>query len=142
MKYYPLLSKTLNQTLDQFFQPEANYGWERNWETAGRYSPPCDIEENNAAYLVRLDIPGVKKEDVKIEVMGEDLVVSGERKSERSETDATTTFVERKHGTFRRQFHLGNGVALEKIEANYRDGVLELTLPKAEAKKPIEIKVA
>ena len=112
--------------------------------TPQEFSPNAEIEETENGYLVAVDIPGVKKENIHLEVTGNYLVITGERKSERDETKGSVHFTERSYGKFERAFELSSEVDSEKVEAAYQDGVLKVAIPKAEKakKKQIQIKDA
>lgn len=100
------------------------------------FQPACDINETKEHYLVTFDMPGVKKEDIKIEIQGNELVISGERQSEFKEMNADTVIRhERVYGKFERKFELPNTINADKITAQYENGVLNVALPKAEATK-------
>lgn len=100
------------------------------------FQPSCDINETKDHYLVSFDMPGVKKEDIKIEVQNNQLVISGERQREVKEEDGETTLRhERVYGKFERTFTLPNSINTDKIEAHYENGVLNVALPKAEKAK-------
>lgn len=101
------------------------------------FHPHTDIEETENHYVVNIDIPGVAKKDLNIEVRDEQLVVSGERKSAKKEAG----FSERVYGKFQRVIALPTGIDPEKIEAQYEDGVLAVAIPKAESVKPRQIKI-
>ncbi|MBO9667562.1 MAG: Hsp20/alpha crystallin family protein [Bdellovibrio sp.] len=101
------------------------------------FSPSVDIEEKENAYLVSADLPGFKKEDIKIEMSDNVLTISGERVQEQGDKKHS----ERTWGKFQRSFSLPHQVAADKIEAAYKDGVLQMTLPKAEVSKARSIKV-
>ncbi len=106
------------------------------------FQPSCDVNETKDHYLVSFDMPGVKKEDIKIEVQGNELVISGERQRELSEQDGETTLrVERSYGKFERSFTLPASINSEKIEAHYENGVLNVALPKAEAAKSRTVQI-
>lgn len=98
------------------------------------FQPSCDVNEAKDHYLVTFDMPGVKKEDIKIEVQGNQLVISGERQREvREEIGEMNLHHERMCGRFERSFTLPATIAAEKIEAHYENGVLNIALPKSEA---------
>ncbi len=98
--------------------------------------PTCDINETREHYLVSFDMPGVKKEDIKIEVQGNTLLISGERQHEIKESNTEIAIRhERIYGKFERTFELPNSINADKIEAQYDNGVLNVALPKAEAAK-------
>lgn len=103
--------------------------------------PACDLSEDAERYSLRFDLPGVKKENIKIEMVGNHLLVSGERKQKKEEKRDGSRFVERSHGSFRREITFPAAVRPEKVEAIYEDGVLELMIPKLEAKMPRTIPI-
>ena len=105
------------------------------------WAPRVDIDETNNDYVVTADLPGMKREDIDVTIENGELRISGERKTEREEKEGTARVRERAYGSFVRTFNIGNNVDVEKIRANFKDGVLELTLPKAEQKKPKKIKI-
>lgn len=106
------------------------------------FLPTCDISETKEHYLVSFDMPGVKKEDIKIEVKGNTLLVSGERERVNSELDDEAMIRhERVYGKFERTFELPNSINAEKIEAQYDNGVLNVALPKAEAAKGRSVQI-
>lgn len=97
------------------------------------FLPAYEAGETDESFWLAIDMPGVAKENIKIEVVDGKLVVTGERKKE---SDA-----EQRHGSFYRAFSLGKEVNADKIEANHRDGVLRIKVAKAEAAKPRTIQV-
>ncbi len=98
------------------------------------FFPTCDINETKEHLLVSFDMPGVKKEDIKIEVQGNKLLISGERERD-IKTSNTESAIrhERSYGKFERTFELPNLINADKIEAHHDNGVLNVVLPKAEA---------
>ncbi len=106
-----------------------------------RWTPATDIVEQDNEYIVRMEVPGVDKNNVKITVMNNVLSVEGERKVEEEKNDKNFHRVERAYGSFYRSFTLPSTVLNNKIEASYLDGVLSITIPKAEEAKPKEIEV-
>ncbi len=100
------------------------------------FHPATDVEETDTHYVLSVDLPGVKKENIKIEMKDGALSISGERRSEKKEEKGTRRFFEKTYGKFERVFTLGNEVNVDKIEANYHEGVLQVKVPKAEASKP------
>ena len=105
------------------------------------WSPLCDIQEDSDQIVVKADLPGVDLDDLDIEVEKNVLVIRGERKREKEVKSENLYQTERFHGSFSRSFKLPATVNNEKIRAEYRDGVLSITLPKLEAAKPLKIKV-
>jgi HSP20 family protein len=123
----------LNQFLDDNFLSELvkNQYW----------TPDLDIVEDKDQYVLKADLPGLKKENIKISVENDILTIEGERQSETVTEDKKVHRVERSYGRFTRSVKLGVQVDTTKIKASYKDGVLELIVPKAENKKPQSIDV-
>ncbi|MEQ8239387.1 MAG: Hsp20/alpha crystallin family protein [Cyclobacteriaceae bacterium] len=129
---------TFSNFIDKFFN-EDFYG---NKEAAS-FSPKVDIAETEKEFEVQFHIPGMKKEDIKIDLEKDRLTVSGERKLKQEKTEKNFHSVESYYGTFHRSFFLPDTVNVEKIDASYQDGILTVILPKdakKEAKKTIAIK--
>lgn len=105
------------------------------------WRPAIDIEENNGNLMVRAEIPGMTKEDIRVSVQEDLLTISGERKQENETRDKTYHRIERCYGKFRRMIRLPAQVDADKVKASYKDGVLKVTLPKPESLKPKHIDV-
>ena len=105
------------------------------------WQPPVDIEETPESYKVHLELPGMRLEDIKITLEDSRLSIRGEKSRSEEQKGATHHRLERVYGTFERSFSLTHAVNSEKIEATYRDGVLEVTVPKAEEAKAREIPI-
>jgi len=108
------------------------------------WAPALDIQETEKEYTVKVDLPEVKKEDIKVELLDGALTIQGERRQEKEEKGKKFHRVERQYGQFVRRFALPGEVEVAKIEAQFKDGVLTVTLPKTAAatSKPVEVKVA
>ncbi|MGZ3805671.1 MAG: Hsp20/alpha crystallin family protein, partial [Pseudobdellovibrionaceae bacterium] len=106
-------------------------------EGMAEFTPYVDIEENDEMYMISADLPGVKKDDVKIDLSGNTLKISGERSKELKEEG----YRERSYGRFSRSFSLPQSVDTKKVEAHFEDGVLRVILPKSEAASTQEIKI-
>jgi HSP20 family protein len=104
-------------------------------------TPPVDVEETADGYVFRADLPGIEAKDVKITVHGDTLTLRGERKREEKKSDGSLHRVERSYGEFERSFQLGMPVRADQVKASYRNGVLEIHVPKAEEAKVREIEV-
>ena len=107
------------------------------------WAPQIEVLRNNGTFIVRADLPGLTKEDVKVEIAENLLRISGERKEEKEEKTDGFYRTERSYGNFYRQIPLPEGVKLEDASATFRNGVLEITmpLPKAETTtRKLEIK--
>jgi HSP20 family protein len=117
-------------------------GWRRTQQTpAGVWYPPVDILEGKDSYLIRAELPGMKQEDFNLELNEGVLTLSGERKVEEPAEGVEYHRSERLAGKFSRSFHLPQTVAQDGIKATYRDGILEVHVPKAEEAKPRKITV-
>ena len=101
------------------------------------FSPAADVRETKEGYAIELDLPGLTEKEVEVTLEGKHLTVRGERKPQ----DGELTRRERGFGTFERAFHLPDDVDRARIEAKAKNGVLTVTLPKAEASKPKTIAV-
>jgi HSP20 family protein len=110
--------------------------------TAGVWLPAVDIMESKDAYLIRAELPGMKKEDFNVEVNDGTLTLSGERKYEEPASGVELHRVERVAGKFSRSFYLPQTVKQDGIKATYRDGILEIHVPKAEEAKPRQIAIS
>jgi len=107
----------------------------------GTWTPLVDIYETKKNIVIKAEVPGVKEEDINIEVNENTLTLKGERKLEKGIKEENYHCIERTYGHFSRSFTLPNTVQQDKIRARLNDGVLEIVLPKTEAAKPRQIKV-
>jgi len=108
------------------------------------FAPLLDMHETDANYEVKIDLPGVKASEINVQISDNVLTISGERTCEKSsgkEKGATAHHVERYHGSFSRSIMLPAAVKQDKIDAQYRDGVLTVILPKSDNVKPSQIEV-
>jgi HSP20 family protein len=105
------------------------------------FVPACDVEEGEDHFLVTLEMAGIKKEDIKLEVNDGQLTISGERRHETRQKGEGHWYSERRFGKFQRSFALPAGIDANRVEANYQDGILRVMLPKAESSKPRPIKI-
>lgn len=109
--------------------------------TEAMWSPRVDIHETKDSILVQVELPGVKQEDIEISIVGDTLTLKGERKRETEVKEDQYHRIERSSGSFQRSILLPSVVDPNRVKATYRDGVLEIQLPKKEEAKPKEIKV-
>jgi HSP20 family protein len=103
--------------------------------------PFVDMQETKDDLVLTIEVPGVREKDVSVSLTGDLLSVKGERRFEQEMKDQTWLHVERAYGKFERTIQLPMPVQADKVKAAYRDGVLEITLPKVEEVKPREIKI-
>ena len=121
--------------LDRWFDDVPGKPDERIWH------PNVDVYETEDSYVLKADLPGVNKKDIKIDVNDNTLTFKGERKFEEKTEKDNYVRVERSYGSFTKSFTLSDNVDTENIKASYKDGVLEITLAKKEEAKPKEIDI-
>ncbi len=109
--------------------------------TGRPWSPPVDILETEDELVLKADLPDLKLEDIDVRVENETLSIKGERRFEREANGKGYHRIERSYGSFVRSFAVPNSVDTEKVSADYKKGVLTVTLPKKEAAKPKQVKV-
>lgn len=126
------MQKEFEELLDRLFHAEDGGAW---------FTPRVDMTETETEFEVKVDLPGLKPEEVKVELRNGELWITGERKEEKEEKDKTYHRVERRHGEFRRVLPIPAEVNEERIEARFENGVLTVTIPKAETAKPKVIEV-
>jgi HSP20 family protein len=133
--------RRLNQLLDETFT-----GWpftaEPGVAVTSAWLPPTDIFENADGINIMVELPGLKPEDVKLTLENHTLTIRGEKKQTAEEKTTTVHRYERSYGSFERSFSLPTSVDADKVSAAFENGVLTITLPKAERAKPKEITVA
>lgn len=106
------------------------------------WAPPVDICETDSNIVLNAELPGVDPKDVEIRVENNTLFLKGERRFEKETKEENYHRVERSYGSFSRSFSLPNSIEADKVAAEYKDGLLTLTLPKREEAKPKTIKIA
>lgn len=109
---------------------------ERGW------TPLIEMFEKEDTFIVKADLPGMKKEEIDISVVGDTLTIKGERKTESEVKEEDYHFCERSYGSFMRSITLPTTVDVKKIKASYEDGVLEISLPKAPEVKPKKVEIS
>jgi HSP20 family protein len=134
------LRRDMNRMFDEFFRgdilaDESFFG--RDW------TPPVDVVENDNAFILKAELPGMNKDDVKITLENNLLTIRGEKKNETEKKEGNFHRVERSYGMFERSFTIPGTITASEIDAQYKDGILTLTLPKAAEAKPklIDVKV-
>jgi HSP20 family protein len=122
---------SLQDELDRLFESPV-----RSW------APALDVQEDKDNFVIRTELPGLKREDIEVSLHDGALIISGERKVEKVEEGVEIHRQERFYGKFQRALTLPTPVAAEKITAQYKDGVLTVTLPKVEEAKPKQIDIS
>jgi len=125
--FEPNYPSTFSGLLDKFFNDSV--GGELH-----KFTPSVDISEDENNYELELSIPGVKKEDFKIDLLDGKLTISGERKQKEEKDGKNYHTLQTQYGAFSKSFFLPDDVSQDKIEAKYEDGILHVVLPKSEKK--------
>jgi HSP20 family protein len=136
--------QTVTQRMDRLFDEMMGRTFRRAVDEGGvrgSWAPAVDILEKKDAIVIRADLPGFKAEDVEVTVDNGVLTIRGERKFEEASQGATYHRVERSFGLFERTFTLPNSVDVSKVEARFKDGEMNVNLPKREELKPRSVKV-
>ncbi|HPU05027.1 MAG TPA: Hsp20/alpha crystallin family protein [Thermogutta sp.] len=134
-RLFESLRREMNELMDQFF------GSDGGTDLTFWFAPRMNLAETDQAFEVTVDLPGMKPEDFSVELKEGQLWITGERRQETEEKGKTYHRVERQYGRFQRVIPLPAAVNPEKIEAQYKDGVLHITLPKDETAQPKRIPV-
>jgi HSP20 family protein len=131
----------LQNRMNSLFQDYSRGTGEGDVVTTASFVPPVDVYEDEHKIVLKLEIPGMKQEDLDIQIENNTLTVRGDRKFEKEEKEENFHRIERRYGSFFRSFALPNTVDAQKVEANYDAGVLKISLAKREESKPKQIKV-
>ena len=126
--------RDLNKVLENLFTPAPA-------KTQNAWRPRTDLVETEAAFTLKMDLPGLTKEDVSISLNDDVLTVKGERAATEKPEDARYTRFERFSCTFEQQFRFSHAIQADQIKATFENGVLTIELPKAETAKAIQISI-
>ena len=129
----------LQDRINRIFNEQAG-GRDAESASSRTWSPVVDILETDTDLVVRAELPGMTRDEIDVEVTSELLSIRGERKADEESKDKCIR-IERPHGPFQRSFTIGVPVQPDKVKASYRDGLLEIVVPKAEEVKPKKIQV-
>jgi HSP20 family protein len=133
------MREQMDHLVGQFFGRGGD-GEEATWGR-GIWAPPVDIYETDEAFVLKAELPGFSKEDVQVELHENRLTLRGERKHESEAKEEQYHRRERAYGRFERVFWLPTPVDADKIQATFKEGVLDLRLPKSETAKPKRIPI-
>lgn len=138
------LQDRMNRMFDESYggAPRGAAASDQDWALGGSWAPAVDIYEQDGNIVLKAELPGVDSKDVDIRLENNVLTLRGERKLDTEVKRENYHRVERTYGSFSRSFTLPTVVDQEKIKADYRDGVLRVTLPKREEAKPKQITIA
>ena len=138
-RWYPIREvSTLQDRVNTLFQ---DFAGDNQTVTAAAFAPAVDVYENGEKVVLKLDVPGIKEEDLDIRVENQTLSVRGERKFEKEEQEENFHRIERRYGSFFRSFSLPTSVDTENVAASYEAGVLKLELKKKASAQPRQIKI-
>lgn len=118
-----------------------SFNHQNDEECSGSWAPAVDIKESKDAFILFLELPGMKKEEIKISIRDNSLSVSGEKMRPEEKEGESYHRIERSYGPFCRTFKLPSGIETGKTDALFNDGILKIVLNKAEEQKPQEIKI-
>ncbi|MFB3055602.1 MAG: Hsp20/alpha crystallin family protein [Ignavibacteriaceae bacterium] len=122
------------------FEVTRKEGFDEEFDNAV-WMPLTDIAEDNDNYYLKVDLPGIKKQDVKISYIDGNLSISGERVQDKEAKDKKVHRIERSYGKYYRSFNIPKEIKDDKIKAEFKDGQLTITIPKADEVKPKEIDI-
>ena len=138
-RWYPIREvASLQDRVNSLFQ---DFAGDNQTVTAAAFAPAVDVYENGEKVVLKLDVPGIKEEDLDIRVENQTLSVRGERKFEKEEKEENFHRIERRYGSFFRSFSLPTTVDTENVDASYNAGVLKLELKKKASAQPRQIKL-
>ncbi|MCR9131486.1 MAG: Hsp20/alpha crystallin family protein [bacterium] len=130
-----ILSRSFDDLFNEFFSNTPSY-------KRDGFMPSVDISESEKQFELSVELPGMKKEDIKIDLENGRLTISGERKFKNEENEKNYHRVESRFGTFTRTFHLPDSIDEDTITAKYTDGILNITIDKSEDKVKKQIEIA
>ena len=135
-RWHPFRESLLPRHLGDVFEQAL-----RDWPAARELNPALDVHEDDKSFTVSVELPGMKREDVSVELHDNVLTIRGEKKSERDEKKEQARYLERRFGSFSRSFSLPPNAVPDKISASFESGVLTLSIPKGEEAKPRAISI-
>jgi HSP20 family protein len=131
----------MNRIFDDAFRGAGRKGTEDDWALGGNWAPPVDIYEHDGNLVLKAELPGIDSKDVDVRVENNVLTLRGERRFDQEVERESCHRVERAYGSFSRSFTLPNIVDTASIKAEFKDGVLRVTMPKREEAKPKQIQI-
>lgn len=123
------------------YSPLFNRALRRNGGEAGEWTPVADISETDQEYVIKAELPEVKKEDVKVTLDSGIMTIAGERKYQKEQNDSSEIRIESFYGTFSRSFSLPENIDAKGIRAETKDGVLRVKIPKMQAAVPKTVSI-
>ncbi len=141
IRWTPIRSMVNIDEMDLFFNEFLDPTPDRIEEHAFSWKPLVDIAETKDEIIIKAEIPGIKKEDIKVVLQDNVLILKGEKQEDKQEKEKRSYRTERFYGSFERSFSLPISVQVDKVKADYKEGVLTISLPKVEEEKPKEVSV-
>lgn len=138
--------RSLRQEVDRLFE-DFFRGWPKPWtggwatQEEGAFAPAVDLKETEKEFVLTAEVPGLQKDDLDVNIMAESVTIRGERREEKESKEQSYYYKESSYGSFQRVIPLPAPILAEKAKAKLKDGVLSLTLPKAEPSKSKAIKI-
>ena len=140
VKWTPRPMTVFNE-VDNMINSVFNRDWNLEPIQSTKWNPAVDVKETDSSFLISADIPGLTKKDINIEVSDDVLSITGERTEDKIEDSDRYHYRERSRGTFTRSFNLPESVDEKKISANFKDGILNIELPKTKVIEPKSRKI-
>ncbi len=130
------LREEIDKLFDSFFGRKSLFA-----EKELSFSPSIDVEETENSFLIKAEVPGIKKEDIKVTIDEDGITISGERKKDKEEKGKTYHRIEMAYGKFKRYIPFPREVEPDKAKAKYKEGILHIEIPKSEKAKPKEVEI-
>jgi len=143
-KSEPTAIESVRREMDRFFDELTPFSWMRETNGGSRmdvWAPNTDMSEDENEYVIKMDIPGMTKDDIEVNFEDNRIIIRGDRSEEEKEEKKDYIRKERYEGSFYRSFTIPKTVDEDQIKAKFEEGVLKINLPKAEVSKPKEVKV-
>jgi HSP20 family protein len=131
----------MDNEFDRMVRSFFDWNYPMHHAATGSVAPRVDVEELENEYRLSAELPGMKQEDLSVTLTDNVLTLSGEKKAEKEMDEKNCHCSERRYGKFSRSFNFSNAVLSDKVSADYRDGILYITVPKAEEAKPKQIEI-
>lgn len=143
IRWEPNRSQVMRHIFSDLFDVMGSPEWHRRrrWEEGGIWSPAIDLIDQKDKFIAKVELPGVDKKDIKISLIDNNLTIQGEIEKDENIKREDYYCCERVYGKFSRSITLPSGIDQDNIKANYKDGILEISLPKKPEEKPKEITI-
>jgi HSP20 family protein len=136
------LQREMNSLFDSFFRGFDLAPRGLSAGTMGMFNPSVDVKENDKEFIIKAELPGVEEKDIDVTVTNDSVTIKGEKKEEKEDKDKNYYYMERSYGSFCRVIPLDGEIESEKAEASFKNGILDIKIPKNQSAKVKETKVA